>query len=265
MSPQPKATQAARPPAIENAIAIASGKGGVGKTCLAIALCHALAKRGRNCLLFDGDLGLANIDIQLGLAPERSLSGVLSEKHSMAQAVSRYTAGGFDILAGESGSGTLSSLSAAQLHRLIDGLRDVAPSYETLLLDLGAGIERSVQLLSQAAPLKLIVTSDEPTSLTDSYALMKLCHAAGVPGEFRIIVNMATSRRDGEMTYRTLLRACETFLKFRPGLAGIVRRDSHVREAIRSQTPLLTRFPNCDAARDIEEIAERLLARGPEA
>ena len=103
MTPQPKATQAARPPAIENAIAIASGKGGVGKTCLAIALCHALAKRGRNCLLFDGDLGLANIDIQLGLAPERSLSGVLSERHSMAQAVSRYTAGGFDILAGESG------------------------------------------------------------------------------------------------------------------------------------------------------------------
>ncbi len=262
MSAQSQAAQPAKLAAIDNAIAIASGKGGVGKTCLAIALSHALAKRGQRCLLFDGDLGLANIDIQLGLTLERNLAGVLSERYVMAQAVNAYEPGGFDILAGESGSGALSSLSPNQIHRLIGGLREIAPRYQSLMLDLGAGIERSVQLLSQAAPLKLIVTSDEPTSLTDSYALMKLCRSASASGEFRIIVNMAASRREGEMTYRTLVRACETFLKFRPGLAGIVRRDRHVREAIRAQSPLLTRFPNSDAARDIEDIANRLVGGG---
>ncbi len=263
MSAQTQAAQTARLPAIGNAIAIASGKGGVGKTCLAIALCHALAKRQQRCLLFDGDLGLANIDIQLGLGLERNLAGVLNERYAMAQAVSRYEEGAFDVIAGESGSGALTSLTVAQLQRLIGGLSEIAPDYQRLVLDLGAGVERSVQLLCQAAPTRLIITNDEPTSLTDSYALMKLCHAAGLPGEFRIIVNMAGSRHEGEMTYRTLLRACETFLKISPGLAGVVRRDRHVREAIRAQSPLLTRFPNCDAARDVDEIAARLLADGP--
>lgn len=263
MSAQRQAVPPAPFVAIDNAIAIASGKGGVGKTCLSIALCHALAKRERRCLLFDGDLGLANIDIQLGLSFERNLAGVLNERYAMERAINHFAPGAFDVVAGESGSGALSSLTGAQLHRVIAGLKEVAPSYQNLVLDLGAGIERSVRLLSQAAPIKLIVTTDEPTSLTDSYALMKLCHAADAPNDFRIIVNMASSRRDGEMTYRTLLRACETFLKFRPRLAGIVRRDPHVREAIRAQSPLLTRFPNSDAARDVDEIAERLLSEAP--
>lgn len=241
-----------------NMICIASGKGGVGKTWLAVTLSHALARRGRRTLLFDGDLGLANVDVQLGLMPERDLGGVVSGRLALAEAVSHFSAGGFDIIAGSSGTGTLAALPGPKLFALRDELMALSRRYDRVVLDLGAGVDDAVRLLAESAGTLLVVTTDEPTALTDAYAFIKLTQTNRQGSDVRIVVNQATSPREGERTYTKLRKACEGFLKLSPQLAGIVRRDAHVRDAIRNQTSLLIRHPGSEAAADVEAIVTGL-------
>jgi flagellar biosynthesis protein FlhG len=234
-------------------LAVASGKGGVGKTWFAITLAHALARAGERVLLFDGDLGLANVDIQLGLMPQYDLASVVNGQIALAAAVQPH-AGGFDILAGRSGSGVLAQLDTAALERLLAALRIEAGRRDRVVLDLGAGLDRRVRRMAGFADVLLVVATEEPTSLTDAYAALKL-HAADAPaGDARVVVNQASSRAAGERTYATLARVCRAFLGRAPALAGVVRRDDRVRDAIRRQTLFLTRHPTAPAALDVEAI-----------
>lgn len=242
-----------------NVIAVASGKGGVGKTWFAITLTHALARAGQRTLLFDGDLGLANVDIQLGLMPKHDLGSVVAGRLTLNQAALAFADGGFDIIAGRSGSGSLANIPLSRLHLLGDDLSLLAMSYDRVVVDLGAGVEKTVRALANAASTILVVTTDEPTALTDAYAFIKVTHLERPETDMRVVVNMANSTREGERIYNTLLKACEGFLRMSPPLAGVIRRDLKVREAIRNQTPLLTRSPNSEAAADVEAIVERLL------
>jgi flagellar biosynthesis protein FlhG len=241
-----------------NMIAIASGKGGVGKTWFSITLSHALAKSGKNVLLFDGDLGLANVDIQLGLTPDKDLGAVIEGSTALTGAVTHYAEGKFDILAGRSGSGTLATLATQKLFDLRNDLIALARTYDHVMVDLGAGVDRSVRQLAGPAAITLVVVTDEPTSLTDAYAFIKLGRAANPSADMRIVVNMATNTNEGMKTYETIKKACETFLRYTPPLAGVIRRDPKVREAIRAQTPLLVRSPSTEAAADVEAIAKSL-------
>jgi flagellar biosynthesis protein FlhG len=243
----------------KNVIAVASGKGGVGKTWFAITLSHALAKAGRKTLLFDGDLGLANVDIQLGLTPDRDLGGVITGRIGLAQAASRYEEGGFDIVAGRSGTGSLATLPAQRLAQLGSEIVTVAKEYDNVVLDLGAGLDRTVRVLASVAGTTLVVTTPEPTALTDAYAYIKVTHADEPNTDLRVVVNLAANAAEGQRTYQTLLKACQGFLKISPPLAGIVRRDKKVADCIRNQSPLLTRSPSADAAQDVENVAHRLL------
>ena len=242
-----------------NVITVASGKGGVGKTWISVTLAHALARAGRRVLLFDGDLGLANVDLQLGLALKGDIDSVLAQRIEMNDAVTRYEPGGFDILAGQSGSGSLAALPAAHLAGLRDSLVMLANRYDMAIVDLAAGVEQSVRILSSAAAVRLVVTTDEPTALTDAYAFIKVTTGRAAAAGTRIVVNMASNEADGRHTYATLSKACQNFLGMTPLLAGVVRRDRRVREAIKSQAPLLIRSPNCDAALDVEAIARTLM------
>jgi len=239
-------------------IAVASGKGGVGKTWFAITLAQALARAGQRVLLFDGDLGLANVDVQLGLMPEHDLGTVLAGTVDLPHAVTRHAEGGFDVLAGRSGSGALAALEPALLDRALAGLRNAARGYDVVLLDLGAGVERAVRRMAARADLLLVLATDEPTSLTDAYAVVKLFYTDRPDGEARLVINQAQTHAAGERTYAALARACTTFLRRAPALAGIIRRDDRVRDAIRRQTPLLTRHPSCPASIDVERIAAAL-------
>ena len=240
-------------------IAIASGKGGVGKTWLAITLSHALANSQRNVLLFDGDLGLANVDIQLGLMPKHDLGGVLAGRLPLNQATMPFGDGNFDIIAGRSGSGNLANISASRLQSLNEDLTMLSLSYDHIIFDLGAGVERTVRNLANQVDSVIVVTTDEPTALTDAYAFIKLTHMERPDLDLRVVVNMANSTTEGERTYNTILKACQGFLKFSPPLAGVIRRDSKVRETIRNQTSILIRFPNTEAANDVRSIADNLL------
>jgi flagellar biosynthesis protein FlhG len=239
-------------------IAVASGKGGVGKTWFAITLAQALAQVGQRVLLFDGDLGLANIDIQLGLMPALDLGAVLAGRASIAEAAQHFAAGGFAILPGRSGSGALAALAPARMDGLMAELAQI--SQDVLLLDLGAGLDAHTRRMAAWADMVLVLATDEPTSLTDAYAVLKLLAGdrAGAPSDARVVINQATSVAAGQRTFATLARACTQFLGRAPALAGVVRRDDHVRDAIRRQTPLLTRHPGCMAAQDVRRIAEGL-------
>ncbi|MBK1698852.1 MinD/ParA family protein [Rhodovibrio salinarum] len=248
-----------RMPAPSNVIAVASGKGGVGKTWLAITLTQALSTAGKKSLLFDGDLGLANVDVQLGLNPMADLSRTLTGQATLDDVVLPVEKTGFDVAAGRSGSGGLAALSAGQLDGLGRGVARLAETYDHVVMDLGAGIDGTVRTLAGFAGISLVITTDEPTALTDAYAYIKVIRQHRPDADLRVVVNMAASQREGERTHTTLRKACESFLRYSPPLAGVIRRDSRVPEAIRAQTPLLTRSPNSEAAVDVTHLAQQLL------
>ena len=239
-------------------IAVASGKGGVGKTWFAITLAHALARQGRSVLLFDADFGLANVDIQLGLAPRHDLGHVLAGTVTIDAAIEPYLDGNFDVLAGCSGSGALASLDASLLERVLGLLGTVGARYDHVLLDLGAGLEGGVRQVAAWADTLLVLATDEPTSLTDAYATLKL-HAADRPsGDMRLVVNQATTPAAAERTAAVLARVCSSFLGRAPVFLGGIRRDPRVPATIRQQALLLTRYPSTPAALDVERIAAAL-------
>lgn len=239
-------------------IAVASGKGGVGKTWFSINLAHALTRAGKKVLLFDGDLGLANVDVQLGMMAKRDLNDVFEGNLGLAHIIETHEEGGFDVIAGRSGHGSLAAMPLQRLNDVMQQLRALLPRYDAIIIDLGAGIDKTVRFMAAAADLAIVVSTDEPTSLTDAYAFIKLSHAAGHGDNLHVVVNMTGSEREAETTYTTLSRACQNFLKFTPPLLGMVRQDKRVRDAIRAQALFLTRFPGNDTAQDVEKIAARV-------
>lgn len=243
-----------------NVIIVASGKGGVGKTWFAITLAHALSRAGRRTLLFDGDLGLANIDVQLGLAPLHDLGSVVSGNLSMREVISTVDDTGFDMISGQSGSGSLATMHQSRVAVLRDDLIAIAADYDDAIIDLGAGLDQSVRMMTTGNGRCLVVCTDEPTSLTDAYAFIKVTSLEHPSTDLRVVVNMAPSMNEGMRVYETLKKVCEKFLSLTPALVGIVRRDSHVRDSIRHQTAMLTRHPNSIAAQDVEKIAAQLVA-----
>lgn len=244
-----------------NLIAVASGKGGVGKTFFSISLATALARAGRKILLFDGDLGLANVDVQLGIVPQKDISWVIAGKAQLHQVIVPYGPGGFDVIAGRSGAGGLAALPPTRLQILAGDLADLAKKYDYVILDLGAGVDRLVRIMALPCGARIVVATAEPTSLTDAYAFIKVSLSDDPGADLRIVINQARTSGEGDKTYQTLAKACETFLKRTPTFLGSVRKDKRVLEAIRSQSPIFTKHPTSDVALDVEAVAARLMAR----
>ena len=242
----------------KNIIAIASGKGGVGKTWVAVSLAHSFALKGLKVLLVDGDLGLSNIDIQLGLTPNTNLAGVFAYNKPINSAIIHDENTNLDILAGQSGSQTLAGLNESHLQLLCDDLRILANHYDKVIIDLGTGIQKAVTILAGIAHEILVITTDAPTALADSYAFIKLMHTQNASQNIKIIVNMANTLKEGERTYQTLFKACQSFLNITPPLIGIIHQDSSARESVRTQTPILNMEQKTEAAKDIIEIQSRL-------
>ena len=244
-------------------ITIASGKGGVGKTWVSVTLAHSLAREGKRVLLFDGDLGLANVDIQLGLMPQRDIGDVIAGEAQLKDVILSYSEPGgkssFDVIPGKSGSGALGSLARSTLLEVRTGLIDIANEYDHVLLDLAAGIDPSVMALSAHKGRVLVVMTADPTSLTDAYAFIKINIQRNPKLNLAIVVNNVTNNQEGKRAYEAIRRACEGFLKITPPLLGIIKTDKRVVESIRAQTPLLARHPQSEAASNIQALANEII------
>lgn len=238
-------------------IAILSGKGGVGKTNITLNLALALRQAGSSVLVVDGDLGLANIDVLMGFTPGKTVWDVLQGKATLDQAL-HTDASGVSILPAASGTGTQASLDQASCQQFLRLVRPLAEKHDFLLLDLGAGLSETVRLLARAATIQLVVTTPEPTALTDAYALIKVLHTSHKLGNFLVAVNNIFSDTETALTRTRLVNACKKFLQISPKMLGAVRHDELLKDAVAKRTPLLKLHPESMAAQDITALAKKL-------
>lgn len=244
-------------PGYGSIFAIASGKGGVGKTGFTINLAAALAKQGKKVLVFDGDTGLANLDVQLNLKPERDLADALERNMPLAELITP-TPYGFAFIAGRSGHNGLANLPQGRLTALLNELRDLAQTYDAILLDVAAGIAPQALLLSAQADATLLLTTPDPSSLTDAYALLKvLWQTHGVVNSL-LVVNQA-SATEAKQVHTRLTTAVENFLKLPPlPHLATLPHDASYAQAVRLHKLAFQAFPNSAAVKAVEDLATRL-------
>ncbi len=239
-------------------IAVTSGKGGVGKTSVATNLAIAFARRGRKVLLVDGDLSLANVDLLLGVVPQKNLGDVILGNASIEE-VLLDTPEGVRLLPAGSGVEELADLDDFRREALLRELSRVETGCDLILLDTGSGIGRSTIHFARAADQIVVVTTPEPTAFSDAYATLKVLSRGRLRGRPGILVNMASSAEEGRETERRIRLVAERFLGMRPEYLGHVFQDGAVGRSVRMQEPLLTAFPKSPAAGCIERLALRLL------
>lgn len=239
-------------------MSVMSGKGGVGKTNLALNLGYALFKSGHPLMLMDCDLGLANLDVLLGLSPDMNLQDLLMPGVNIADVLVRVESGGFDFLPATSGVPELVEMDEDLQALLFDKLKALAKGYEYIILDLGAGISKTVLSFAAMTHMQIVVITPEPTSLTDSYAMMKVLQKQHGITDFYVVVNQMASPEEGKLTFDRLKAACKRFLSIDIKYLGGVHHDTAIIEAVRRQTPLLKLTTKAQASQDISALAKRI-------
>jgi flagellar biosynthesis protein FlhG len=244
-------------------IAVASGKGGVGKTTLTVNLAIALARQGRKVIVLDGDLGLANVAVMLGLAPRATLEHVIAGRRRLAE-VLVPAPGGFWVIPGGSGLEELANLSDERRRHLIGSMAQLDGRADVLLIDTAAGISAEVSAFLAAAPELLVVTTPEPTAITDAYALVKIANrtsCAPAAGTIRLVVNQVNDVGEAREVARKITLVAREFLNLDLDLLGHVPTDPYVGRGIRRQAPILLSYPSSTASLAIARLGERLTGR----
>ena len=235
-------------------VAVTSGKGGVGKTNLAVNLAVAAAAAGRRVTLLDVDLGLANVDILMNLSPRYTLAHVLAGGRSLAEIVTAGP-GGVRVVPGASGVPRLADLDQSGREDLLRELGELEEDTDLLILDTGAGISRNVVAFAAAADEVLVVTTPEPTSVLDAYSTIKVLSREEALGRVRLVVNQCATRAEAEMVSRRMTSSCRQFLGLPVDRMGYVISDYHVGEAVRRRSPLVLAYPDAPASRCIQTLA----------
>lgn len=264
-------------------IAIASGKGGVGKTTLAVNLSIALAQMGQRVVLVDADLGMANADVLCGILPSRRLERALPRDLANASSVSLSdlmisAPGGFKLVPGAAGVARMADLDAENRSRLLAGVADLAESSDLVLIDTGAGLARSVRSFLNIADRVLVVATPEPTSIADAYALIKCAltrpqseryadRAAATVGRDRLaislLVNQAVNAAEAQNVHTRIASVCAKFLNYPLPLTGWISQDVRVARSVRARRPFMLDARNCMAAKDLRRIARHLAESSP--
>ncbi len=242
------------------AIAVTGSKGGVGKSNLVVNLAVALGRWGRRVLLVDGDLGLANLDVLLGLVPCRNVEHLIRGQATLEELLVEGPSG-VRILPAASGVPDLVSLGEATRGKLLSALAETVELADDVLIDTGAGLGETTLALQLAASRVLVVTTPEPTSLVDAYATLKVLWSADADKPVDLVVNAAEHEEEAKRAHEQIARAARHFLGREPGFLGPVFRDSRVGESVRKQRSLMELWPTCRAGRCYERIALELATR----
>jgi flagellar biosynthesis protein FlhG len=243
--------------------AITSGKGGVGKTFVSANLAAALAARGERVLVLDADLGLANLDVVLNLVPKVTLHDVFTGKHTLDEALIEVS-GGFTVLLAGSGMVEYSRLTPEVQDKLIETINAVAPRFDRVLLDTGAGISDVVLYTVSLADEVIIVVTPEPTSMTDAYATIKVLASAQKRRAIRVVINQRVPGTDARSVTAQLQQVIDRYVS--PGLdvpltlelIGDVPSDASVRDAVRKRQLLSEAFPGSPAAQAVAAVAAKM-------
>lgn len=233
-------------------IAVSSGKGGVGKTNVTVNLAIALAKLGKKVIVIDADLGLANIDVVLGIIPKYNLLHVLKDDMNISDIIVNGPMN-ISLLSGGSGIIDFVNLTDDQLEKLIDSFQFLNKTHDYILIDTGAGINKSVLSFINAAGEVIVVVTPDPTSITDSYALLK--NIASYEKEVNVLVNMSTSNDEAHSVYKKISLASEKFLNMPVKNIGFLYDDNHVTKSVRMQKPFILEYPTCLASKGVELLA----------
>lgn len=245
-----------RPAQRASVTAITSGKGGVGKSNIAVNLAVKFAQSGKRVLLIDADLGLANADVLSGIEVPYNLSHVLAGRKTVREVLVKAP-GGFDLLGGASGLSRMADLDDAGRQKLLGVIQELERGADIILIDTGAGISSNVLAFCRAADHVLVVTTPEPTAVTDAYALVKSI-GASPDRKLSLLVNQASGAAEAQAVYDRIAKVARQFLSANVLDAGHVLRDEEVARSVRRRTPLLLSAPNAVAARSISQLAFRL-------
>lgn len=238
-------------------IAVTGGKGGVGKTNVSINTAVSLAEQGKRVLVLDADLGLANVDVMLGLRVEKNLSHVLSGECDLDDIVIQGPKGIY-IIPATSGSQSMVELDQAQHAGLIRAFSEMQLKFDVLIVDTAAGISDMVLSFSRAAQDVVCVVCDEPASITDAYALIKLLSRDHGVFRFKIVANMVRSLREGQELFAKLTRVTDRFLDVALELSAVIPFDENVRRAVRKQKLITEVFPQSPASLAYRTLASKM-------
>ena len=252
----PTASPVSLTPAVR-VVAVASGKGGVGKTNVTANLAVTLARRGTRVWVLDADLGLANVDLVYGVRPAHTIEAVLRGERRLSEVVVDGPAG-VRLVAAASGTAELTALSPAQQLCILDEVDALDGELDVLLIDVAAGISSNVLYFAAAASETLVVTTPEPTAVADAYALIKTLATRWERRTFPVLVTRAANAADAETTFSRLASVAQRFLSVRLDFAGWVPFDDAVPRAVRAHTPFVLASPGAPAAHAIAALADRL-------
>ena len=244
-------------------ISITSGKGGGGKTNIAVNLAYLLAESKKKTLILDADCGLANIDLILGLTPKYNLYHVLKGEKTLKEAIINGP-GGIKILPSSSGIQEMSSLSMAQKFILQDELNALQARPDFMLIDTSAGINENVLYFNMVASETIVVVTPEPTSLTDAYALIKVLYQRHAKKRFSLLVNMVKTPNEAKEVFLRMAQATNHFLNLAIEQLGYISYDDNVPRAVKRQKLLAELYPNTPSVKSLREVADRLCQPRPE-
>lgn len=239
-------------------LAVTSGKGGVGKTNIAANLAVSAAADNQRVILLDADLGLGNLDVLMNIQARYNLSHVVSGKRTLGQ-ITHVGPGGVEIICGGSGIETLANLSAFQRQRLLGEMECLQERSDLIVIDTGAGIHSTVVGFCLAADHTLVVTTPEPTAITDAYAMIKVLASKHYAGRISLLVNMAQSLAEGKKVYRQIADVANRFLNVPVYEAGVLCRDENLLQAVRRRELVVLAFPKADISRAFAAISNRLI------
>jgi len=238
-------------------IAVSGGKGGVGKTNVSLNTSIALAQLGKRVLVLDADLGLANVDVMLGLRVKRNISHVLSGDCELDDIIIEGP-GGIKIIPATSGTQSMVDLTPAEHAGLIRAFSEMQTQFDVLVVDTAAGISDMVLSFSRASQDVMLVVCDEPTSITDCYALMKLLSRDHGVFKFKVVANMVRSQREGQQLFAKLTKVTDRFLDVALELVAIVPFDENIRKSVRKQKAIVEAFPDSPAALAFKGLANNV-------